>query len=97
MARRKRIGIGHNGGPPLRHVSEWGSGIGVYFEWRRAHRAVWKAVPPEIALRRMEKAEALGLTYEEYTMELLERGRYLQPEDVERIAAIKAMRRGRRR
>ena len=45
----------------------------------------------------LARAEALGLTYEEYTMELLERGRYLQPEDVERIAAIKAMRRGRRR
>jgi hypothetical protein len=45
-----------------------------------------------MALFRLEKAEALGLTYEEYTLELLERGRYLQREDVERIDAIKRKR-----
>ena len=39
------------------------------------------------------KAEALGLTYREYALELLERGRYLQSEDTERIAAIIARRR----
>ena len=33
-----------------------------------------------MALFRLEKAEALGLTYEEYTLEILERGRYLQRE-----------------
>jgi hypothetical protein len=32
--------------------------------------------------------ERLGLTYEEYTLEILERGRHLQIEDVERIAEI---------
>ena len=47
-------------------------------------------------LRRAEKAEALGLTYEQYVLEILERGIYLQAEDVERIAAIKAGRRARR-
>ena len=36
-----------------------------------------------------QKAERLGLTYEEYTLEILERGRHLQIEDVERIAEIK--------
>ena len=36
--------------------------------------------------------EELGLTYEEYTLELLERGRYLQREDVDRIDAIKRKR-----
>ena len=46
---------------------------------------------------RMEKADRLGLTYEEYTLEILERGIHLQVEDVERIAAIKAARKGRRR
>ena len=35
------------------------------------------------------KAEALGLTYEEYTLEILERGRYLSRADAERIAKIK--------
>jgi len=41
---------------------------------------------------RLERAEALGLTYEEYTLEILERGRHLQARDVKRIAAIKRAR-----
>ena len=31
----------------------------------------------------------VGLTYEEYTLEVLERGRYLSSADAERIARIK--------
>lgn len=46
---------------------------------------------------RLAKAEAVGLTYEEYTLEILERGRYLQPDDAGRIDEIKAKRRSRRR
>ena len=46
----------------------------------------------EIAIRRAIKAEALGLTYKEYTLEIFERGRYLQKTDTARIAAIKALR-----
>jgi len=45
-----------------------------------------------MALFRLEKAEALGLTYEEYTLELLERGRYLSNADQERVDAIKRKR-----
>lgn len=91
---RRRIGIGHNGGPPLRekpHVPEWGTGgFKSYFPWRRAHRAAWKSTPREIMIRRDDRAEAIGLTYEEYTLELYERGRYLQAEDGEALARIKA-------
>jgi hypothetical protein len=47
-------------------------------------------------LRRLEKAEGIGLSYEEYTIEIMERGRFLQPEDAERIKKIKAMRPTRR-
>ena len=47
---------------------------------------------PGIVAFRMRKAERLGLTYEEYTLEILERGRHLQIEDVARIAQIKAAR-----
>lgn len=47
-------------------------------------------------LMRMDKAERLGLTYEEYTLEILERGRHLREEDTERISAIKAARKRRR-
>jgi hypothetical protein len=87
----------HNQGPRLgdEHVPEWGKGgFGTYFEWRRAHRLVWKSIPAEIALRRLKHAEALGLTYEEYTSELLDTGRYLQAGDP-RVAEIKRMRKGR--
>jgi hypothetical protein len=62
-------GRGHNGGPPLDDLlPEWGEGpIGTYFAWKAAHRAAWKAIPVEVAIRRAHKAAALGLTYEEYT------------------------------
>src|SRR5215813_10435338 len=85
---------GHNGGPPLdEHIPEWGTdGIGNYFYWKAAHRAAWKNPSPGIVAFRMRKAERLGLTYEEYTLEILERGRHLQVEDVARIAEIKRAR-----
>jgi hypothetical protein len=91
-------GIGHNGGPPLDdHVPPWGEGpTGTYFHWRRAHRSAWRRVSREVMLRRLEKAEGIGLSYEEYTVEIMERGRFLQPEDAERINKIKAMRSTRR-
>jgi hypothetical protein len=82
---------GHNGGPPLdeEHRPEWGDGgIGNYFYWKAAHRAAWHNPSPGIVAFRIRKAERLGLTYEEYTLEILERGRHLQIEDVERIAEI---------
>ena len=86
---------GHNGGPPLdEHRPEWGAdGIGNYFYWKAAHTRAWKNVSRDVALFRLNKAERLGLTYEEYTLEILERGRYLQVDDHERIAAIKQARR----
>ena len=86
---------GHNGGPPLDdgHTPEWGNdGIGNYFYWKKAHRAAWHNPSSGIVAFRIRKAERLGLTYEEYTLEILERGRHLQIEDVERIAQIKAAR-----
>ena len=86
---------GHNGGPPLdeKHRLEWGDGgIGNYFYWKAAHRAAWQNPSPGIVAFRIRKAERLGLTYEEYTLEILERGRHLQIEDVERIAQIKQVR-----
>ncbi len=67
--------IGHNGGPPL-DPPDANAGWRGYC-WRRAHKAAWKTPPREIALRRLERAEALGMTYREYTLEIMERGRYL--------------------
>ena len=88
---------GHNGGPPLDddHVPEWGRGpIGSYFQWKRARRAAWGHVSRATMLFRLARAERLGLTYAEYTLEILDRGRYLQAEDVARIAEIKQARTG---
>ena len=87
-------GIGHNGGPPLdEHIPEWGvGGIGNYFSWRAASENAFKNVPVETAIRRAKKAESLGLTYREYELEIIERGRFLQKEDTVRIAEIIARR-----
>jgi hypothetical protein len=85
----------HNSGPPLddEHVPEWGrGGIKTYFYWKKAHKAVWKDVSWDVMRFRQEKAEALGLTYEEYTLELLDCGHHLQADDVDRISTIKAKR-----
>ena len=96
MPRQRPIGIGHNGGPSLQarqRRSETGAGrIGRFFDWRFAHRKAWKK-PREIALRREEKASALGLTYEEYSLEIMERGYFPQPEHVETIKSRRAQRR----
>ncbi len=66
--------LGHNGGPPLDDTADlsWQAWI-----WRRAHRRAWRTPPREIALRRLERAEALGMSYRDYTLEILERGRHL--------------------
>jgi hypothetical protein len=87
-------GLGHNGGPPLdAHVPEWGSdGIGTYFEWKRAHRRAWRRASRSVVMFRLGRAETVGLTYHEYTAEILDTGRYLQREDAARIAEIKRAR-----
>ena len=70
------VRLGDNGGPKL---EEEGPGEASWkgWIWRKKHKAAWKTPPREIALRRLERAEALGMTYKEYTLEILERGRYL--------------------
>lgn len=82
-----------NNGPPLDDdAPPWGrNGIGNYFEWAAAKKAAFDA-PYAIAVMRARRAQALGLTYDEYTLEILERGRYLNAGDAERIAEIKRRR-----
>ncbi|HZU91343.1 MAG TPA: hypothetical protein VE993_18975 [Stellaceae bacterium] len=65
-------GIGHNRGPPLDEGANWRA-----FCWAKAHRAAWKTPPREIALARLKRAEALGLSYRAYTAVLLDRGVHL--------------------
>ena len=63
---------GHNGGPPLDPDESW-----RLFCWRQAHRRAWKQPGREVVLRGLARAEALGLSYRDYTLEIMERGRYL--------------------
>lgn len=70
-----RPGPGHNGGPPLEELREANDWNG--YCWRRAHQRVWKTPPREIALRRLRRAEELGMTYREYQAVILDRGVYL--------------------
>lgn len=66
--------LGHNGGPPLEadDPAGWRD-----WNWRRAHRAAWRTPPREIALRRLARAEELGMSYRTYALEIMERGRHL--------------------
>lgn len=66
----------HNGGPPLDEEEDVNASWRAW-NWRRAHKRAWKTPPREIALRRLARAEELGITYKEYTLEILERGKYL--------------------
>jgi hypothetical protein len=65
------IGLGHNGGPPLDPEAGW-----RHFCWKKAHARAWKT-PREIALARLARAEALGISYREYTAVLLDKGVHL--------------------
>jgi hypothetical protein len=69
--------LGHNGGPPLEEAPPDPNASWRHYCWRRAHRRTWKTPPREIALRRLARAEELGMSYRAYTLEILERGRYL--------------------
>jgi hypothetical protein len=66
------FGIGHNNGPPLDPHAGW-----RHFCWKKAHARAWKTPPHEIALRRLARAEALGMSYRAYTAVLLDTGLHL--------------------
>ena len=70
--RPEPFGIGHNGGPPLDPDAGW-----RLYCWKKAHARAWKTPPREIALARLARARALGMTYLEYTAILLDRGIHL--------------------
>ncbi|HJQ56142.1 MAG TPA: hypothetical protein VJ890_04510 [Vineibacter sp.] len=66
----RRPGIGHNGGPTF--DMSWEA-----WTWRRAVAKAWKPPKPEVALRRLAKAERLGITYREFTAAILDTGAHL--------------------
>ncbi len=68
--------LGHNNGPDfLEHLrfKEWA--------WTKARKAAFAPPDAETGARWARKAAALGLSYEEYRLELLERGRHPTDED----------------
>ena len=80
--------IGHNQGPPLEEpvVDAF-----VRYRWRAAHRQVWKNPPLSILKLRVARAEAAGVSYREYMLELLDSGRHLQAEDVAKRRAAEPL------
>ncbi len=66
--------LGHNGGPPLEEPDD-PAGWRLWC-WRRARKRAW-TVPREVALRRLDRSEAAGMSYRDYTLEIMERGRHL--------------------
>jgi len=66
------FGVGHNNGPPLDPGAGW-----HHFCWKKAHARAWKTPPREIALSRLTRAEALGMSYRAYTAVLLDTGVHL--------------------
>ena len=69
--------IGHNQGPPLEEPAD----AFVRWRWRKAHKEAWKNPSMSVLKLRVARAEAAGVTYREYMLELLDSGRHLQAGD----------------
>ncbi len=75
-------GIGHNGGPPLEEDDEPpGKLLFVKWVWTKARKAAFAAPTSDIMLFRLRRAEAAGLSYDDYMLRLLDTGRYPQHGD----------------
>jgi hypothetical protein len=75
--------LGHNGGPPLDDDEPPGKALLVRHHWRRAYKAARSVASLDIVRFRARRAEAAGVSYEEYEAELLDSGRHLQRADIE--------------
>ncbi|MEQ1612822.1 MAG: hypothetical protein ABL904_08710 [Hyphomicrobiaceae bacterium] len=74
--------IGHNGGPPLEDDEEPpGKILFLGWAWRQARKQAFTAPTTEIMLFRLARAEAAGLSYDEYILRLLDTGRHPQVGD----------------
>ena len=70
--------IGHNNGPPLEDAI---NDAYVHYKWRKAHAAAWKTPSMSVLKFRVARAEAAGVSYRDYMLELLDTGRRLQVGD----------------
>lgn len=73
--------IGHNLGPPLEDPPA--GDVFVRYRWRKAYREAWKNPSMAILKFRVARAEAAGVSYRTYMLELLDSGRHLQAGDTE--------------
>jgi hypothetical protein len=73
--------IGHNGGPP---IDEPQGNLFVRYRWKKAHADAWKNPSMAVMKFRLARAEAAGVTYREYMLELLDTGRHLQASDIKK-------------
>ena len=69
--------IGHNNGPPLDDEVD----AFVRYRWKKAHAEAWKNPSMAVLKFRVARAEAAGVTYRDYMLELLDNGRHLQAGD----------------
>ncbi len=79
--------LGHNNGPDILEsllFKEW--------RWRKVQEEAFAPPDAETGRRWAEKAERLGLSYREYRLELLERGRHPTDEDALRIRSARPLR-----
>jgi len=76
--------IGHNGGPTIEEEPGY---LWRRHCWTKAHREVWKNPGLSIMKFRVARAEAAGVSYRDYMLHLLDTGRHLQRQDVERTEA----------
>jgi hypothetical protein len=67
--------LGHNNGPAWDVET-----LFLEYCWTLAHRKAWAPPTQEIGVRRARKAAELGVSYHDYVLEILERGRYLDEE-----------------
>jgi hypothetical protein len=72
--------LGHNQGPPILDPT-----LLLERQWRAARKAAFAPPDAETGRRWAEKAARLNLTYSEYRLELLERGRHPTDEEARRI------------
>lgn len=79
--------IGDNGGPPLDETPGY---LWRKHAWTQAYKKAW--APPSMAVLkfRVARAEAAGLSYHDYMLELLDSGKHLQKDDVERRPRVVA-------
>lgn len=77
--------LGHNKGPDILE-----SLLFKQWRWKQLREAAFAPPDRETGIRWATKAAELGLSYEEYRLELLERGRHPTDEDARRIRAARS-------